>query len=615
MRKRRFSLISASALLTIVSPFMAYGAESFPTKALFGDTHLHTKLSGDARGYGLTLSPEDAYRIAKGEPIKSTSGRTVQLSQPLDFLVIADHAEGYGLMDELIKGNPTLMTQPQAKRWYGMLTKSKQSAYLAVREIVEAQGTGKLPKEMTHNPEITGAIWQDNIEIAERHYEPGRFTSLIGYEWTAMRSGNNLHRVVVFRDGAEKVKQIMPIDSNQTAHNPVQLWKGLAKYEQATGGRALTIPHNSNLSGGMMFAYEQVTGEPMTEEYAALVQRWEPLLEVTQTKGDSETHPLLSPNDEFADFETWDVANLAMTQATTPDMLPGSYARSGLRRGLEIQKTTGANPYQYGMIGSSDAHNAIPVTQESAFFGKNSQMEPSATRWKKPASQSVDRKLVNKGWKTTSSGLAAVWAVDNTREAIFDAMMRKETYATTGSRISLRMFGAWSFPKGIAANSDWVEQAYASGVPMGGTLAYNHGDKAPTFILSALKDPSGANLDRIQIIKGWVDSDGTSHEKIINVAWAGDRKLDKLGKLPSLGSTVDVATASYTNEIGSVELFGTWTDKDYVPGQQAFYYARILEIPTPRWTAYDAKEFQVDMPAEVTMTTIERAYSSPIWIQ
>lgn len=607
---KRAVAVSLASLVSVA----AMAKEPYPTKAYFGDTHLHTKLSGDARGYGLTLSPEDAFRIAKGEAVTSTSGQTVKLRRPLDFLVVADHAEGYGLMDELMKGNPQLLEEPKAKRWYGMVTKDKQSAYLAVREIVEAQGLGTLPRKLTDNPEITGSIWQKYIETVERHYQPGKFTSLAGYEWTAMKKGNNLHRVVVFRDGADKVLQTLPVDSNRTAHDPVQLWQALAAYEKATGGQVLAIPHNPNLSGGMMFSYQQVNGKPIDRAYAQLNQRWEPLLEVTQTKGDSETHPYLSPNDEFADYETWDVANLAMTTKTTPEMLAGSYARSGFKRGLELQQQLGVNPYQYGLIGSSDAHNAIPVTEEDVFFGKNSQMEPSGKRWQKPASQSVDKTLVNEGWKSTASGLAAVWATNNTREAIFDAMKRKETYATTGSRISVRLFGAWQFPEDILERTDWVDQAYRAGVPMGGNLVSSNSKQKPTFVLAAAKDPIGANLDRIQVVKGWMDEQGQTHEKVIDVVWSGERQLSDAGTLPSVGNTVDVDKASYSNTIGSGELFAVWKDNDYRPGQKAFYYARVLEIPTPRWTAFDAKKFQVEMPEKVDKLTVERAYTSPIWI-
>ena len=592
----------------------AFASDKVPQQAFFGDTHLHTSLSGDARGYGLTLSPEEGFRIAKGESVKSMSGRMVKLRKPLDFMVVADHAEGYGMMDELIKGNPVLMKNATARRWHDMITKGPKTAYLAVREIVTAQGTGKLPKELIDNPKLTQPIWDKYLDTAERHNEPGKFTALIGYEWTAMRKGNNLHRVVIFRDDAETVKQTLPVDSNKTAHDPLQLWQAMAAYEKNTGGQVLAIPHNSNLSGGMMFDYNQVDGKPIDKNYAKLLQRWEPLLEVSQTKGDSETHPYLSPNDEFADYETWEVANLAMTQVIKPEMLAGSYARSGYKRGLEMEQKLGVNPYKFGLIASSDSHNAIPVTEEDVFFGKNAQMEPSNKRWKKPASQSVDKTLINEGWTMSASGLAAVWATENTREALFDAMKRKETFATTGSRISVRLFASWKFPQGILKNSDWINQAYEAGVPMGGTLSSEKKTATPSFVLAASKDPQGANLDRIQIVKGWIDEEGQSQEKVFDVVWSGDRKINKDGKLPSVGNTVDIKKASYSNDIGTEQLMVLWKDDEYQAGQNAFYYARVLEIPTPRWTAYDAKEFKLDLPEKVKLTTVERAYTSPIWV-
>ncbi|BFM15789.1 DUF3604 domain-containing protein [Maricurvus nonylphenolicus] len=613
---RRAGLV---ALLTVFTPLSVLAAEVYPTQALFGDTHVHTKLSGDARGYGLTLSPEDAYRIAQGETLISTGGHQVKLKQPLDFMVVADHAEGYGLMDELIKGNPELLVNDTVKRWQKMLTSgNKQSVFLAVREIIQAQGLGKLPEKLTYNPKVTKGLWESNLQLAEKYNQPGKFTTLMGYEWSAMLRGNNLHRVVVFRDGIDKVKQTLPVDSNRSGYDPINLWRALEAYETNTGGRVLAIPHNPNLSGGMMFDYNRPNGIPINSQYAKLSQRWEPVIEMTQTKGDSEAHPVLSPTDEFADYETWDVANLALTQKTTPQMLSGSYVRSGLKRGLEMERDLSVNPYQYGMIGSSDTHTGITVTDEDIFFGKNTLEEPSPKRWKKPASMSPDGLLKNEGWTISASGIAGVWATENTREAIFDAIKRREVFATTGSRIKVRMFAGWQFDNELFQQGNWVEQAYQKGVPMGGVLASpvnTSGGDLPTIIVSALKDPLGANLDRVQIVKGWIDGQGNTQEKVIDVAWQDDRKLDADGKLPSIGTTVNVSEATYSNTIGSVEIKAVWQDSEYKPGQKAFYYARVLEIPTPRWTAYDAKKYQIKLPEDVPMVVVDRAYSSPIWIQ
>lgn len=578
----------------------------------FGDTHMHTRLSGDARGYGLTLGPADAYRVARGEMITSTSGQKVKLATPLDFLVVADHAEGIGIMDEIIRGNEELISHPQIKEWHEMLNKGGKTAFLAVRQLITAQGNGQLPKEVTSNLKITKSIWQQYIKAAEQYNEPGKFTSLLGFEWSAMRKGNNLHRVVVYRDGADKVSQTLPVDSNRTDHDPEKLWQALAAYEENTGGQVLAIPHNGNLSNGMMFSMTDFEGEPISKAYAETRARWEPLFEVSQIKGDSETHPLLSPDDEFADYETWDVGNLTLTQKKESSMLAGEYVRSGLKRGLLLEQQLGINPFKVGMIGSSDSHTAIPVTDENQFLGKHVRVEPSAKRWQKSVAKSSINDLKIPGWKQSASGLTAVWANDNTREQLFDSMKRKEVYGTTGSRIQLRFFASWDFNAQDIIQEDFVNIGYSKGVPMGSDLVASRKANKPRFIFSAAKDPNGANLDRIQIVKGWLDDKGVSQEKVIDVSWSGERKL-VAGKLADVGNTVNVANASWSNTIGAPELRGFWQDDDFSSEQQAFYYARVIEIPTPRWTAYDAKKYQVKMSKEVPMITRERAYSSPIW--
>lgn len=609
MKQKIVILISLIALIAVGNVNAeTYGASN----VYFGDTHLHTRLSGDARGYGLILGPKEAYQIARGEEVLSTTGQKVKLTRPLDFLVVADHAEGIGIMDEIIKGNPELVTNPMVKKWHLMLQKGGKEAFMAVREIITAQGKGELPKSLTSNLKITGITWNDYIDTAEQFNEPGKFTALLGFEWTAMRKGNNLHRVVIYRDGADKVRKTLPIDSNSTAHDPQQLWQALAAYEKKTGGSVLAIPHNPNLSNGMMFSMTDANGVPISKAYAKTRARWEPLLEVSQIKGDSEAHPFLSPNDEFANYETWDYGNLTLTEKKKQSMLAGEYARSGLKRGLQLGNLIGANPYKFGMIGSSDSHTAISATSEEQFFGKQVRLEPSPNRWKKLAAKSTVNDMKIPGWKSTSSGLAAVWANDNTREQLFDGMQRKEVYATTGTRITLRFFAGWNFNQEDALAHDFADIGYQKGVPMGSDLFSPSKNDKPTFILAASKDALGANLDRIQMIKGWLDKDGNSHEKIINVAWSGDRKLVE-GKLVDVGNTVDIANASWSNSIGAPELRGFWQDDEFSPDQNAFYYVRVLEIPTPRWTAYDAKKYQVKMSDDIPMITRERAYSSPIW--
>jgi hypothetical protein len=386
----------------------------------------------------------------------------------------------------------------------------------------------------------------------------------------------------------------------------------MSAYEDKTGGDVLAIPHNGNLSNGIMFPLEaQYDGKKLDVDYVTMRDSWEPLYEVTQIKGDGEAHPFLSPDDEFADYETWDIGNLDVSEAKTNDMLAGEYAREALKRGLALEQSLGTNPYKFGMIGSTDSHTSLAAVQEDNFFGKHSGAEPNPERMSHPFMETDEGKIM--GWQMASSGLAAVWATENTREAIFDAMERKEVYATTGSRMMVRFFGGWEFTAEDASNRLPADVGYVKGVPMGGDLSNARDGQSPTFLVAALKDPFGGNLDRIQIIKGWLDAQGKTHEKVYDVAWSDDRKPDKKGKLPAVGNTVDIKNATWTNTIGATELITVWKDPDFDPAQKAFYYARVIEIPTPRWTAYDAKYFNIDAPADAEMSTQERAYTSPIW--
>jgi hypothetical protein len=459
------------------------------------------------------------------------------------------------------------------------------------------------------------SAWQLTIAGAEKYNEPGTFTAFIGYEWTSqVPPGNNLHRVVIYRDDGDKAGQVEPFTTYPPAGSttPEDLWKVLQAYEEQTGGRALAIAHNGNLSNGWMFPWDEnpATNEPLTREYAQTRIRWEPLYEVTQIKGDGEAHGFLSPTDEFAGFEIWDKGNLNLSEIKENGMLPGEYARTALQTGLRLEDELGVNPYKFGMIGSTDSHTSLATTDDNNFWGKNTPSEPSAARAEHPFMTS---KLATiKGWEQTASGYAAVWATENTRAAIWDAMKRKETYATTGPRMTVRFFGGWDF---VAADTegDLAAVGYDKGVPMGGDLEAASGDRAPTFLVAASKDPEGGNLDRIQVVKGWVDAEGERQEQVYDVAWSGGREPGADGKLPPVGNTVDLATATYTNSIGESALSAAWTDPDFEPGLRAVYYARVIEIPTPRWTAYDAVRFNVEMPDEVRMLTQERAYTSPIW--
>ncbi len=461
-------------------------------------------------------------------------------------------------------------------------------------------------------------IWEYVLAEAEAYYDPGVFTTMIGFEWTSLIEGNNMHRVVLFRDGSDRTKQIVPMTMTPPtgSPDPRDLWKYMARYEEKTGGEVLAIPHNGNLSNGIMFPLEaRYNGEPVSGDYLTERARWEPLYEVTQIKGDGETHSFLSPDDEFADFETWDMANLSGTEAKESSMLAGEYARSALLRGLAIRQGQGTNPYQFGLIGSTDTHTSLATAGEDNFFGKNSVDEPHPKRMDYSMKEVDGGEL--RSWQSSASGLAAVWATENTREAVFDAMLRKEVYGTTGPRMTLRIFGGWDFVSKDLKSRTPEQAGYEKGVPMGGTLRARteSAPKAPSFMVYALRDPMGANLDRIQIVKGWIDEDGTTFEKVYNVAWSGDRAADDNGDIPAVGNTVDVANATWVNSIGASELGKVWTDPEFDPSQLAFYYARVLEVPTPRWTTYDAAHFGIDIPEGAPTAIQERAYSSPIWYQ
>ena len=596
-------------------PYSPYAQRNFPNLPLWGDTHLHTAISFDAGAFGARLLPPDAYRFAKGEEVISSTGQPVRLSRPLDFLVVADHSDNMGFFPNLQAGAPYVMASEKGRRWHEMVKAGGQEGVNAAVELIFAFSQDKFPEELASLPgsSVYRSTWDDIINAAEEANDPGRFTAFIGYEWTSLVKGNNLHRVVMYRDGADRAKLMEPYTMTPPmgSPNPVDLWKWMAEYEKKTTGQILAIGHNGNMSNGIMFPEIEAFGKKIDKEYVDTRARWEPLYEVTQIKGDGEAHPFLSPNDEFADYETWDQGNLDLSVKKKNEMLRFEYARSALKTGLQLEDKLDTNPYQFGMIGSTDSHTALATAEEDNFFGKHSGGEPNKERYNHPMAKMGD--LEYPGYSMVSSGWAAVWANENTRESIFDAMKRKETYATTGSRMIVRFFGGWEFDNKDANNRLPARAGYTKGVPMGGNLsAAPEGKTAPTFLVAALKDPIGGNLDRIQIIKGWI-SKGETHEKVYDVAWSGDRKPDVNGKLPSVGNTVDVSNATWTNTIGATELITVWMDPDFDAKESAFYYVRVIEIPTPRWTAYDAKRFNVKMPDEVPMITQERAYTSPIW--
>ena len=597
-------------------PYSPYAGRNYPTRPYFGDTHLHTSFSMDAGAFGARVTPRDAYRLAHGEEITASSGQPVKLSRPLDFLVVADHSDNMGFFPDLFAGKPEILADPTGRKWHDMIKSGKGGE--AAMEIIVAFSQGTFPKALMYFPGTRAykGAWQETIAAAERYNEPGRFTAFIGYEWTSNTGGNNLHRNVIFRDNGEKASQVEPytVYPPYGSDNPVDLWKWMDAYEKKTGGSVLAIPHNGNLSNGLMFPVIDAFGKKLDREYVETRAKWERLYETTQTKGTGESHPFLSPNDELADFELWDKGNLDGSVAKKKEMLEFEYTRSALKNGLRLEQQLGTNPYKFGLVGSSDAHTGLAAMEEDNFFGKTTPQEPSPERLTATFMNNPKTGVKIMDWEVGASGYAAVWATENTREALWDAMQRKETYATTGPRMVVRFFGGFDFEAKDAQDRMPASVGYAKGVPMGGDLRHAPAGKAPSFLAAALKDPIGANLDRIQIVKGWLDAKGELHEQVFDVAWSDNRKPDpKTGKLPSVGSSVDAANAAWTNSIGAPELIAVWKDPAFDPAERAFYYARVIEIPTPRWTAYDAKRFGNTPLPGTRMTITERAYTAPIW--
>ncbi|MEM6579197.1 MAG: DUF3604 domain-containing protein [Pseudomonadota bacterium] len=593
----------------IYSPFVG---RAYPDQVLFGDLHFHTEISFDAGLIGTSLNMHDAFRIARGEKIVSNTGQPVQLIRPLDFLAITEHAEMLGLATAIRASDPRLLADEWGRRTYDKFNSGQEGRMAAFADIIRI-GTveGRDPME---GAGLDGDIWLDIIETVDQYNSPGQFTAIAGFEWTSTPLGDNLHRVVLFRDGADKTSQTRPFGFFGDNTNPERLWDYLEVYEENTGGQVIAVPHNANMSNGLMFAPTKYDGSPMDAEYATRRSRWEPMHEMTQIKGDEETHPALSPDDEFADFESWDVGNLAGSAPKEPDMLRFEYARSALKVGLEIERDIGVNPFKFGFYGTTDAHTAIPTTREDNYFGKYQHTEPSPNRHNIDVIPADDPALRIITAQESAAGLTAVWARENTREEVFDALTRKEAYATTGSRMRLRVFGGWDFAESDLGASDFAAIGYGGGVPMGGDLSGAPDGEAPKFIIRALRDPDGANLDRVQIIKGWIDASGETFERVYDVAVSGDRAIGEDGRAREpVGNTVDIENATYTNTIGAVGLQGFWQDPDFDPGEDAFYYVRALEIPTPRWTTYDAAFFDIPLPEVVPPTVQDRAYSSPIW--
>lgn len=569
----------------------------------FGDLHLHTSYSPDAFLNGTrAVTPDEAYRFAMGQAVDADNGVPAKLRRPLDFIAITDHAEYLGVFPRLLNEDEELTRWPLGFEWLGYLQRNERAKVgVAFADAIQSSDPSLRTPDATNR-----SVWNEVADNADRYNRPGQFTALVGYEWTSMINGDNLHRVVLFRGDGAEAKKVLPYTA-QDSTDPEDLWNALEQYEKA-GVRTLAIAHNGNVSNGRMFAPVTISGQPLNAAYARKRSRWEPVYEVTQVKGDGETHPDLSPDDEFADFETWDQGNITLSQPKTKAMLPYEYARSALKEGLRHERKLGANPFEFGMIGSTDQHTGLSTAAEDNFFGKFPESEPSDHRWREKMSA-----VLQESWELTASGLAAVWAPENTREAIFDALKRRETYGTTGSRIRLRFFGGYGFRKDDIDKPDYARIGYRRGVPMGGDLGRASDGTAPSFMVHAVRDPDGPNLDRVQVVKGWLDAKGRTHEKVYDVALSDGRKVGPDGKAPPVGSTVDIAKATYDNSIGDPELATWWRDPDFDASQPAFYYVRVIEIPRPRWTTYDMAYFGIEMPAEVPRTVQDRAYSSPIW--
>ncbi|MDP2580758.1 DUF3604 domain-containing protein [Shimia thalassica] len=599
-------------------PYSPNADRGFPDQVLFGDTHVHSALSADAGGGGTSLMPRDMYRFARGEQVNSNTGQPVKLSRPFDFYMLTEHTDGMGVITDIMKGAPNIMADAQGKAFHEAFAKGGEDAKQASIDLIAQFSQGTLSEALLYQPGSAGYdnTWRDLVHAAEEFNDPHRFTTMIAYEWTSLTEGNNLHRNVIFRDGPERALQVVPFLMAPPAGspNPRDLWKWMQNYEDTTGGDVLAIPHNPNLSNGIMFALNDTfrDGEAFDPEYLKTRSTWERLVEINQTKGTSEAHPMLSPADDFADYELWDWSNLDLSAPKTPEMLATEYVRETLKNGLAMGAENGTNPFKLGFVGGSDIHTGLTTQDDNNFFGAFAWMEPNPKRAASEAKANTELDIGYKGWQYATPGPTAVWATSNTRAAIFDAMERREVYSTTGPRITLRFFGSYDFSAEDIKTRDLARVGYSKGIPMGGDLVASDG-ASPNFLVYAMRDPVGANLDRIQIVKGWVDQQGETQEKVYDVVWSDARQQGDDGKLAPVGNTVDLAGPTWTNDIGAAELGTVWTDPDFDAAQHAFYYARVIEIPTPRWPAYDAVRFGVEMPAEVKLITQERAYSSPIW--
>ncbi len=610
LRKASVGLV-ALALVVFVAAFSYMRSSDSATQAAqpkaapvrgayFGDLHVHTSWSNDAYNIGVRATPDDAYSFAKGEGIRLHTGVLVKLEKPLDFMAVTEHGEYQGIMTRLQNPKNPLYNHPFAKDLRSKDSEVRTRAAIGIMNTVMA---GKPVPEFVDKKTV-GAIWQDVVKAANRHNKPGKFTALIGVEWSSNgpKGYQNLHRCIIFRGDKATDLPFTTFDSLK----PEDLWTFM-ETARKLGLQVLAIPHNPNMSEGLMFAAQYSDGQPIDKAWAERRLLNEPIVELKQTKGTSETHPLLSPDDEFAGFEVSDYSMDMKNWGTARSAPKGGYVRDAYRLGLVIEEQVGVNPYKFGVVGSGDGHNGAVSYRQKDLIGILGTEDDTP-----------DRRLQGRGqlgnmiktWGT--SGLAGVWAEENTRESIFDGLVRKETFCTSGTRMQVRFFGGWDYKFGDDQGMNFAKVGYDKGVPMGGDLpARPEKAKAPTFLIWAEKDPDAANLDRIQVVKGWAKH-GQSFEKIYNVAAAGNRTPDaKTGRLAPVGNTVDVAKATYTNTIGAEKLSVVWQDPDFDPALRAFYYVRVLEIPTPRWSTFDAKELKITAPEPTSIQ--ERAYTTAIW--
>jgi uncharacterized protein DUF3604 len=565
----------------------------------FGEQHLHTSASPDAFAVGTRGSWDDAYRYAKGEEIKlSTTGVAIKKRTPYDFVAITDHAEYFGVMPRLVDPKDPLSKTDFAKKLMdknAKMTDPTSAVSIILRSILTS-----IPMDEYVKPDMLSENWAKYVKVANEHNDPGKFTTLIAFEWTSIPNGRNMHRNVFFRNDTGPKVPFSSFDS----YYPEDLWTYL-EIQRNAGNDTFAIPHNGNVSDGWMFSPNKFLGGPMDERYARRQQLNEPLFEMIQTKGSSDTHPLLSPSDEFANFELFQ----NMINVGQPSQITNGYVRQGFAEGMILENKLGSNPFKMGIVAGADVHSAYSGNEEFSWNGAHGATDDTPEKRLHPGMSPSGEP----GSVVGSAGTTAVWAEENTRASIFDAMKNKETYGTSGTMIRLRFFGGWDYDEQLDKDKSFIQNAYKYGVPMGQDLP-KKSSEAPRFAFWALKDPESGNLDRIQIIKSFVNKWGRPGEKIYDVALSDDRVADtKTGKVPAVGNTVDIKTATYSNDIGATQLSGVWTDPDFDVKQKAVYYVRVLEIPTPRWTTYDAARNNLPLPTDVPATIQERAWSSPIW--